>query len=126
MSGRKYKSGAEKRKLLINREKEKNKCAKISTFFTLEQSSNNITNADVANTSSQGNEVERNLAEETGEIQQANLHDENMQDLDSQQPSEKDVVQPEDINNASSTEKCLENVGFDFEKYADVGSWRNR
>ncbi|GBP02796.1 hypothetical protein EVAR_91759_1, partial [Eumeta japonica] len=33
MSGRKYKSGAEKRKLQLDREKEKNKCAKIGTFF---------------------------------------------------------------------------------------------
>ncbi|GFV65435.1 zinc finger MYM-type protein 1 [Trichonephila clavipes] len=42
-----------------------------------------------------------------------------MQDIDYQQPSEKDVVQPEDISNAP-TEKCLENVGFEFEKYVDV------
>ncbi|GFU94863.1 hypothetical protein TNCV_820861 [Trichonephila clavipes] len=34
-----------------------------------------------------------------------------MQDYDDQQPSEKDIVQPEDISNAP-TEKCLENVGF--------------
>ncbi|GFT76799.1 zinc finger MYM-type protein 1 [Trichonephila clavipes] len=43
-----------------------------------------------------------------------------MLDLDDQQPSEKDIVQSEDINNAP-TEKCLENVGFEFEKYADLG-----
>ncbi|GFT76767.1 hypothetical protein TNCV_2102521 [Trichonephila clavipes] len=42
-----------------------------------------------------------------------------MLDLDDQQPSEKDIVQSEDINNAP-TEKCLENVGFEFEKYADL------
>ncbi|GFT41376.1 hypothetical protein TNCV_3890001 [Trichonephila clavipes] len=39
-----------------------------------------------------------------------------MQDFDDQQHSEKDIVQPEDISNAS-TEKCLENVGYEFEKY---------
>ncbi|GFU72299.1 zinc finger MYM-type protein 1 [Trichonephila clavipes] len=43
-----------------------------------------------------------------------------MQNLDDQQPSEKDIVQPENISN-SPTEKCLENVGFEFEKYVDVG-----
>ncbi|GFT18545.1 uncharacterized protein TNCV_176491 [Trichonephila clavipes] len=66
--------------------------------------------------------VKRNLAKENGETQQANTNDENMQDLDDQQPSEKDIVQPEDISKAP-TEKCLENVGFEFEKYVDVGSW---
>ncbi|GFW39836.1 hypothetical protein TNCV_2420011 [Trichonephila clavipes] len=45
-----------------------------------------------------------------------------MQYLDDQQPSEKDIVQPEDISNVP-TEKCLENVGFELEKYVDVGSW---
>ncbi|GFU72010.1 hypothetical protein TNCV_547811, partial [Trichonephila clavipes] len=40
-----------------------------------------------------------------------------MQDLDDQQPSEKDIVQPKDISNAP-TEKCLENVVFEFEKYS--------
>ncbi|GFT13160.1 hypothetical protein TNCV_4295471 [Trichonephila clavipes] len=57
----------------------------------------------------------RNLSKENGETQQANINDENMQDLDNQQPSEKDIVQPGDISNAP-TEKCLENVGFEFEK----------
>ncbi|GFV60696.1 hypothetical protein TNCV_4180321 [Trichonephila clavipes] len=42
-----------------------------------------------------------------------------MQDLDDQLPSGKGIVQPEDIIN-TSTEKCLENVGFEFEKYVDV------
>ncbi|GFT42592.1 uncharacterized protein TNCV_2165101 [Trichonephila clavipes] len=56
-------------------------------------------------------ERERNLAKENGETQQANINDENMQDYDDQQPSEKDIVQPEDISNAP-TEECLENVGF--------------
>ncbi|GFW52364.1 zinc finger MYM-type protein 1 [Trichonephila clavipes] len=32
------------------------------------------------------------------------------------------IVQREYISNAP-TEKCLENVGFEFEKYVDVGSW---
>ncbi|GFT63875.1 zinc finger MYM-type protein 1 [Trichonephila clavipes] len=40
-----------------------------------------------------------------------------MQDLDDQQPSEKNIVQPEGIPNAL-TEKCLENV--EFKKYVDV------
>ncbi|GFT51925.1 toll-like receptor 4 [Trichonephila clavipes] len=42
-----------------------------------------------------------------------------MQNLDYQQPSEKDIVQPEDISNIPA-EKYLENVGFEFEKYVDV------
>ncbi|GFS74222.1 zinc finger MYM-type protein 1 [Trichonephila clavipes] len=42
-----------------------------------------------------------------------------MQNFDYQQPSEKDIVQPEDISNVPA-EKCFENVGFDFEKYVDV------
>ncbi|GFT69429.1 hypothetical protein TNCV_1297351 [Trichonephila clavipes] len=54
--------------------------------------------------------MERNLAKENGETQQANINDENMQDYDDQQPSEKDIVQPEDTSNVL-TEKCLENVG---------------
>ncbi|GFW09001.1 zinc finger MYM-type protein 1 [Trichonephila clavipes] len=45
-----------------------------------------------------------------------------MQNLDYQQPSEKDIVQPEDNSNVP-TEKCLENVGIEFEKYVDVDSW---
>ncbi|GFV46235.1 zinc finger MYM-type protein 1 [Trichonephila clavipes] len=45
-----------------------------------------------------------------------------MQNLDYQQPSEKDIVQPEDIKNVPA-EKCLENVRFEFEKYVDLGSW---
>ncbi|GFV91520.1 zinc finger MYM-type protein 1 [Trichonephila clavipes] len=45
-----------------------------------------------------------------------------MKDLDDQQPSGKDIVQRDDISNAP-TEKCLENVGFEFEKYVDVVSW---
>ncbi|GFV06865.1 hypothetical protein TNCV_2282631 [Trichonephila clavipes] len=48
------------------------------------------------------------VAKENGETQQANINDENMQDYDHKQPSEKDIVQPEDISNAP-TEKCLEN-----------------
>ncbi|GFX42977.1 histone-lysine N-methyltransferase SETMAR [Trichonephila clavipes] len=51
-----------------------------------------------------------------------NINDENMQNFDYQQPSEKDIVQPEDISNVP-TENCLENVEFEFEKYVDVGSW---
>lgn len=35
MSGRKYKSRAEKRKIQLNREKERCKCAKLSNFFVL-------------------------------------------------------------------------------------------
>ncbi|GFU57641.1 hypothetical protein TNCV_3637961 [Trichonephila clavipes] len=84
MSDKRYKSGAEKPKLLLNREKEKIKCVKILTFFTAEQSIKNITNAD-ALTDVRG----ENLAKENGETQ-AIINDENMQDLDDQQPSEKD------------------------------------
>lgn len=42
MSGRKYKSGAEKRKIKINREKERSKCAKISNFVVLENKNENL------------------------------------------------------------------------------------
>ncbi|GFU24816.1 zinc finger MYM-type protein 1 [Trichonephila clavipes] len=80
----------------------------------MEQSKKNITNADTL-----ASERERNLAKENGETQQTNITDENMKDLDDLQPSEKDVVQRENISNAP-TEKCLENVGFEFEKYVDV------
>ncbi|GFX01227.1 uncharacterized protein TNCV_4581931 [Trichonephila clavipes] len=117
MSGRKCESGAEKRKLLLNREKEKIKCVKISNFLIMEQSKKNITNVDTL-----ASEREKNLAKENGETQQTNITDENMKDLDDQQHSEKDVVQREDISNAL-TEKYLENVGFEFEKYVDVCSW---
>ncbi|GFX01216.1 zinc finger MYM-type protein 1 [Trichonephila clavipes] len=65
---------------------------KTLTLITAEQSNKNITN-------------ERNLSKENGETQQANINDENMQDLDNQQPSEKGTVQPEDVSNAP-TEKC--------------------
>ncbi|GFU90886.1 hypothetical protein TNCV_4922191 [Trichonephila clavipes] len=44
-----------------------------------------------------------------------------MQDYDDQQPSEKDIVQPEDISNAP-TEKRLEIVGYEFENY--TLTWR--
>ncbi|GFX27440.1 hypothetical protein TNCV_35371 [Trichonephila clavipes] len=100
MSGRKYKSVVEKRKLLLHREKEQIKCVKILTFITMEQSNKNITNADTLTS-----ERERNLVKENGETQQANINDENMQELDNQQPSEKDTVQPEDIS-YDPTEKC--------------------
>ncbi|GFV89259.1 hypothetical protein TNCV_285921 [Trichonephila clavipes] len=43
-----------------------------------------------------------------------------MHDYDDQQPSEKDIVQPEDISNAP-IEKCLENVGHEFENYTLTG-----
>ncbi|GFV62547.1 zinc finger MYM-type protein 1 [Trichonephila clavipes] len=42
-----------------------------------------------------------------------------MQNLDYQQPSEKDIVQPENTSNVPA-EKCLVNIGFEFEKYVDV------
>ncbi|GFX81745.1 hypothetical protein TNCV_317491 [Trichonephila clavipes] len=71
----------------------------------MEQSDKNITNADKLTS-----KRERNLAKENGEIQQANINDENEQDLDDPQPSEKYIVQTEDISN-TPTEKYLENVG---------------
>ncbi|GFX77012.1 uncharacterized protein TNCV_1072121 [Trichonephila clavipes] len=81
----------------------------------MEQSNKNITNAETVTS-----ERERNLAKEKRETQQANINDENMQDYDDQQPFEKDIVQPEDISNAP-TEKCLENVGHEFENYTLTG-----
>ncbi|GFW80269.1 uncharacterized protein TNCV_66011 [Trichonephila clavipes] len=79
----------------------------------MEQSNKNITNAETLTS-----ERERNLAKENGETQQANSNDENMQDYDDQQPSEKDIVQPEDISKAP-TEKRLENVGIFRNKWAN-------
>ncbi|GFX07990.1 zinc finger MYM-type protein 1 [Trichonephila clavipes] len=59
-----------------------------------------------------------NLAKENGETQKKYINDENMQDLDDQQPSEKRYCSARDISNAL-TEKCLENV--ELKKYVDVG-----
>ncbi|GFV01944.1 hypothetical protein TNCV_4978951 [Trichonephila clavipes] len=50
-------------------------------------------NKNIANADALTSVKERNLAKENGAIQ-ANINDENMQDLDDQHPSEKDVVQP--------------------------------
>ncbi|PRD33219.1 UNVERIFIED_CONTAM: hypothetical protein NCL1_18111 [Trichonephila clavipes] len=72
-------------------------------------------NKNITNAESLTSEKERNFAKESGETQ-ANINDENMQDFNDQQPFEKDIVQPEDISNAP-TAKCLENVGYEFEKY---------
>ncbi|GFV68139.1 hypothetical protein TNCV_1874211 [Trichonephila clavipes] len=48
-----------------------------------------------------------------------------MQDYHDQQPSEKDIVQPEGTSDAP-TEKCLENVGYEFENYTLTWlSWRH-
>ncbi|GFX27921.1 uncharacterized protein TNCV_3083431 [Trichonephila clavipes] len=77
----------------------------------MEQSNKNITNAETLIS-----ERDKDLAKENIETQQANFNDENMQGYDDQQPSEKDIVQPEDISNAP-TKKCLENVGYEFENY---------
>ncbi|GFW64643.1 uncharacterized protein TNCV_700491 [Trichonephila clavipes] len=46
-----------------------------------------------------------NLSKENGETQQANINDENMQNLNNQQPSEEDTVEPEDFS-YDPTEKC--------------------
>ncbi|GFS73046.1 hypothetical protein TNCV_3606401 [Trichonephila clavipes] len=72
----------------------------------MEQSNRNITNADTL-----PRKRERILSKENGETQQTNINDEKMHDLDNQQPSEKYIVQSENISNAP-TEKCLENVGY--------------
>ncbi|GFV75294.1 uncharacterized protein TNCV_1481401 [Trichonephila clavipes] len=82
----------------------------------MEQSNKNTRNVEILTS-----ERERNLAKENGETQQANINDASMQDYDDQQPSEKDIVQPEDIRNAP-TEKCLENVGYEFENYTLTGA----
>ncbi|GFX98984.1 uncharacterized protein TNCV_4301591 [Trichonephila clavipes] len=66
----------------------------------MEQSNKHITNSETLTS-----ERERNLAKENGETQ-ANINDENMQEFDGQQPSDKDIIQPEDISNAP-TEKCV-------------------
>ncbi|GFX66562.1 hypothetical protein TNCV_1794731 [Trichonephila clavipes] len=58
----------------------------------MEQSNKNITNADALTS-----KRKMNLAKENGETQQAIIKDENMQDHVDQKPSEKDIVQPEDI-----------------------------
>ncbi|GFX71147.1 hypothetical protein TNCV_3649121 [Trichonephila clavipes] len=69
----------------------------------MEQSNKNITNADTLTS-----ERERNLAKENGDTQQANINNENMQDYNDQQPSEKGIVQLEDISNArpKGVRKC--------------------
>ncbi|GFW90787.1 uncharacterized protein TNCV_2417821 [Trichonephila clavipes] len=76
----------------------------------MEQSNKNITNSDTLTS-----QRERSLAKENKETLQTNTNDENMQDLYDQQPSEKYIVEPEDTSNAP-TKKCLENVGFEFQK----------
>ncbi|GFX61066.1 hypothetical protein TNCV_4117151 [Trichonephila clavipes] len=71
----------------------------------MEQSNKNITNANAL-----ARVRERNLAKENRETQ-ANINDENMQDQDDQQPSEKNIDQPEDVSNAP-IEKCLKKLGL--------------
>ncbi|GFX36655.1 zinc finger MYM-type protein 1 [Trichonephila clavipes] len=80
----------------------------------MEQSNKNITNADTLTS-----ERERNLSKENGETQQANFNDENMQDLDNQQHSEKDTVQPEDVS-IMSRSKSLKEGRFDLGTFRSV------
>ncbi|GFW68993.1 uncharacterized protein TNCV_2918911 [Trichonephila clavipes] len=84
-------------------------CQKFNCFLQW----NKVTR--ISQTQSLTSKRERNFTKESGETQQANINDGNMQDFNDQQPFEKDIVQPEDISNAP-TEKCLENVGYKFEK----------
>ncbi|XP_071043381.1 zinc finger MYM-type protein 5-like [Parasteatoda tepidariorum] len=126
MSGRKYKSGAEKRKLQLDREKKK-KCAKIQTFFKLEHENENEIATNLLTSEEEGILSEENLFEGSrkSEHQENNTGDENVQSLDYQQPSDPTEnyigVQQEDGNNEA--ERNLENIKFEFEKYATVGLW---
>lgn len=127
MSGRKYKSGAEKRKLQLDREKERKKCAKIGTFFKSKHK-NEDEIAENLSTSDKGGIVsEENLFEGSSKSQhqEKKTNDENVQSLDYQQPSdqtENDIgVQRQNGN--TETERNLENINFEFEKYVDVGLW---
>ncbi|GFU39036.1 hypothetical protein TNCV_1690531 [Trichonephila clavipes] len=54
----------------------------------MEQNNKNITNADA---------LTSERKKELSQRKRANIKDENMQDLNDQRPSEKDIVQPEDI-----------------------------
>ncbi|GBP27663.1 Toll-like receptor 4 [Eumeta japonica] len=130
MSGRKYKSGAEKRKLQLDREKEKNKCAKIGTFFKSKHK-NEDEIAENSSTSDKGGiESEENLFEGSSKSQhqETKTNDENLQSLDYQQvqqPSdqtENDIGVPRQSGN-TETERNLQNINFEFEKYVDVALW---
>ncbi|GFU55304.1 zinc finger MYM-type protein 1 [Trichonephila clavipes] len=81
----------------------------------MEQSNKNITNSD-AFTSVR----ERNLAKENGEIQ-ANINDENIQDLDDQQLLKKIMFSQRTL--VTPRLKSVKKIGFKFEKYVEVGSW---
>ncbi|GFV32994.1 HTH_48 domain-containing protein [Trichonephila clavipes] len=86
----------------------------------MEQSNRNITTAETLTS-----ERERNLAKENGETQQANINDENMQDLDDQQPSEKDRQLQKQLRKDTENEVCkLSNetgsVVFDL---VTLGKW---
>lgn len=127
MSGRKYKSGAEKRKLQLDREKERKKCAKIQTFFQ-SKNKNEDEIAENSSTSDKGGIVsEENLLEGSSKSQhqEEKTNDENLQSLDYQQLSdqtENDIgVERQKLN--TETEINLEKINFEIEKYADVGSW---
>lgn len=123
MSARKYKSGAEKRKLQSDREKERNKCAKIETFFKLEHKNDNEIATNPLTTEKEGILSEENLTEESkkSQDQEKNTSDENVQELDYQQPSVDDIgVQQVDGNTEAES---LEDIKFEFEKYVDVGLW---
>ena len=125
MSTRKYKSGAEKRKLQSDREKERNKCAKIETFFKLEDKNENVIATYPLTSEKEETLSEENLTEGKSQYQEKNTSDENVQDLAYQQPSDPSendiVVQQEDSHNEA--ERNLTNIGFKFEKYVDVGLW---
>lgn len=143
MSARKYKSGSEKRKLQTGREKERNKCAKIETFFKSEINTNDIAINPLKNVKegilceenlTEGSKKSQNQEKNTSnenmqdfENQKKNTNDENVQCLDFQQPSgssENEIsVQQKEGNTDTELERNLENIKFEFEKYVDVGLW---
>lgn len=70
---------------------------------------------------------ESNRRKQKSQNQEKNTSDENMQDLDFQQPSDSsendiDVQQKED-NTVTEVERNIENIKFEFEKYVDMGLW---
>ncbi|CAH0730253.1 unnamed protein product, partial [Brenthis ino] len=144
MSARKYKSGAEKRKLQFSREQERNKCAKIETFFKSEHINANeiainplknvkegiLCEENLTDGSKKSQNEEKNTSDENMqdfENQKKNTNDENVQYLDFQQPSgssENEIgVQQKGGNTDTEVERNLENIKFEFEKYVDVGLW---
>lgn len=106
MSGRKYKSGAEKQKIKLNREKERSKCAKISNFVVLENKNKNLNNVGAIIS-----KREINLIEEIQKKQQ-NVCNNNKEllELESQPRTSKNNV---DVDGHSVPDKNIQDLDDD-------------